>query len=98
MSTEGPCEVPLVEQLESVPLHAREMIEISSTHHRNIPYGRYCHEAAAEIRRLKARDEASHRALAYLRQSMLDAAQRTGLGSVIEHTDAWKLVGVALKP
>lgn len=53
MSPDQPCEVPLVEQLESVPLQAREMIEISACHHRNIPYGRYCHEAA-EIRRLEA--------------------------------------------
>ena len=47
------CEVPLVEQLESVPVGAREWIEIDPIHHRNIPYGRLCHDAAARIRQLE---------------------------------------------
>lgn len=49
-----PCQVPLVELLESVPVSAREMIEINPTHHRNIPYGRYCHDAARDLRALRA--------------------------------------------
>ncbi len=50
----GPCEVPLIEQLRSVPETCREMIEINPTHHRNIPYGSLCHKAADEIERLSA--------------------------------------------
>jgi len=46
-------EVPLVELLESVPRNGRVMIEIDPMHHRNIPYGRFCHEAAQEIRSLR---------------------------------------------
>ncbi len=49
------CEVPLVEQLESVPRDCRQMIEVGPCHHRNIPYGRLCHEAAARIRELESR-------------------------------------------
>lgn len=45
----GPCAVPLVERLLSVPKYAREMIEVGPCHHRNIPYGSMCHEAASAI-------------------------------------------------
>lgn len=43
------CEVPLIEQLRSVPITCREMIEVGPQHHRNIPYGRLCHEAAEAL-------------------------------------------------
>ncbi len=49
-----PVEVPLVEQLESVPINCHEMIEVEPMHHRYIPYGRLCHEAAVRIRRLES--------------------------------------------
>lgn len=55
--------VPLVEQLESVPVDARQMIEIGPTHHRNIPYGRMCREAAAALRASAAREAALREAL-----------------------------------
>ena len=47
------CAVPLAELLASVPGHLHAMVEITSTHHRNIPYGRYCQEAAVEMKRLQ---------------------------------------------
>lgn len=43
------CAVPLVERLLSVPKDAREMIEVGYCHHRNVPYGAMCHEAAARV-------------------------------------------------
>ena len=43
----------LIEALESVEPFRHEMVEIVPTHHRNIPYGRYCHEAAERIRTLE---------------------------------------------
>jgi hypothetical protein len=45
------CAVPLIEQLRSVPKEAREMIEEGYCAHRNIPYGRMCHEAASALER-----------------------------------------------
>lgn len=51
--TQQPCAAPLLEQLRTVPINRREMIEIESTHHRNIPYGRMIHDAADEIVRLR---------------------------------------------
>lgn len=52
--TEQQCAaVPLLEQLRSVPLNAHCMVEINPTHHRNIPYGPWCHAAADEIERLQ---------------------------------------------
>ena len=45
--------VPLIEQLRSVPLNAHHFVEINPTHHRNIPYGPWCHAAADEIERLR---------------------------------------------
>ena len=51
--SEQAVEVPLVEMLLSVPEDSREMIEISPISHRNIPYGRYCHESANRIMELE---------------------------------------------
>jgi hypothetical protein len=51
---EGAGAVPLEEQLRSVPKDAREMVEIGYCSHRNIPYGRMCHEAADAITELRA--------------------------------------------
>lgn len=48
------CATPLLELLRSVPIESCQMIEIHATEHRNIPYGRLCHEAADEIERLQA--------------------------------------------
>lgn len=45
--------VPLIEQLRSVPLNAHHFVEINPTHHRNIPYGPWCHAAADEIEQLR---------------------------------------------
>lgn len=49
-----PCEVPLVEQLRSVPKHENAWIieDLSSSAHRNIPYGALCHRAADQIKLL----------------------------------------------
>lgn len=54
---EQACSVPLIELLDSVPFHCREFVEIEPHHHRNIPYGRLCQEAAEEIRALRAEVE-----------------------------------------
>jgi len=47
------CEVPFIEQLESVPNNSRLWVDfpegMGSTH---FPVGHYCHKAAAELRRL----------------------------------------------
>jgi hypothetical protein len=43
------CEVPLQEQLRSVKYTDRVEVEISPTHHRNVPYGAMCHQAATKI-------------------------------------------------
>jgi len=56
---ERACQAPLIESLKSVPSDARTWVEVEPGHDRNIPFGRYCHESAAEIERLTAeRDEA----------------------------------------
>lgn len=54
MSTpsDTPCQVPLIERLRSVPITAREMVEVGQCHHRNIPYGAMCHEAADRLTQL----------------------------------------------
>ena len=47
------CEVPFIEQLESVPNNSRLWVDfpegMGSTH---FPVGHYCHKAATELRRL----------------------------------------------
>lgn len=48
------CEVPLVERLRSVPSDARAEVEVGYCHHRYIPYGRLCHDAATKIRYFEA--------------------------------------------
>jgi hypothetical protein len=48
-----PCEVPLVEQLRSVPSSARALVSAGPLVTHSIPYGRMCHEAADEIERQK---------------------------------------------
>lgn len=60
----SPCEVPLVERLRSVPKDWREMREVGSCHHRNVPYGVMCHEAADRISEFVTRLERAEQALA----------------------------------
>lgn len=48
-----PCKVPLLEQLRSVPIGARDCLQVGECAHRFIPYGALCHRAAREIERLK---------------------------------------------
>ncbi len=48
-SEEGACEVPLIEQLRSVPKDWREMREVGPCAHRNVPYGVMLNRAADEI-------------------------------------------------
>ena len=61
-------EVPLLEQLESVPADARVMYEHSKHHHENIPAGRLCHEAAAALRKAieQAEQPESQRHISYV--------------------------------
>ena len=60
----GPAQVPLLEQLRSVPNEAREWrAEPDGNGHRNIPYGRLCHEAADRIASLESTEPASKLAL-----------------------------------
>ena len=42
-------QTPLTEILRSVPKSCREMIQDGEHSHRNIPYGRLCHQAATEL-------------------------------------------------
>lgn len=42
-------DVPLVEQLRSVPREWREIREVGYCSHRNVPYGEFCHKAAERI-------------------------------------------------
>jgi len=42
-------QTPLIDILRSVPKSCREMIQDGEHSHRNIPYGRLCHEAATEL-------------------------------------------------
>lgn len=74
MSAENtPMAVPLVERLRSVPIERKEMIEVEPCHHRNIPYGAMCHEAAdficaqqMEIDRLQKESESDTARMAEL--------------------------------
>ena len=53
MST--PMEVPLTEQLRSVPKDGRDKVWSDPATYRNIPYGSLCHQAADRIDILEAR-------------------------------------------
>lgn len=52
------CEVPLIEQLRSVPRDYRAGVEVSPTEWRNIPYGRMMNEAADALERLQRERDA----------------------------------------
>ncbi len=52
--SDNACKTPLIDLLKSVPADARATYEHHPTAHSNIPYGRLCNEAAAEIERLRA--------------------------------------------
>ena len=52
------CEVSLIEQLKSVPLESREWIkDEKGSGLTNIPYGRYCQEAAEALQKAEAEVE-----------------------------------------
>ena len=57
-------QVPIEELLRGVPKEHRLEIEINSMHHRMIPVGVYCHNAAAELTRLRLQLDATDRELA----------------------------------
>lgn len=48
------CQTPLVDLLRSIPADARMVYEVSPTESHNIPVGRLCADALAEIERLQA--------------------------------------------
>ena len=53
--TDHACEVSLIEQLKSIPLKSREWIKNErGLGLRNIPYGRYCQEAAEALQKAEA--------------------------------------------
>ena len=57
-TTDHVTEVSLIEQLKSVPLDSRELIKNDSgLGLRNIPYGRYCKEAAEALQKAEAEVE-----------------------------------------
>ena len=57
-ATDHGCDVSLIEQLKSVPLNSREWIKNEKgSGLRNIPYGRYCQEAAEALQKAKAEVE-----------------------------------------
>ena len=57
-ATDHVCEASLIEQLKSIPLKSREWIKdekgLGLT---NIPYGRYCQEAAEALQKAKSEIE-----------------------------------------
>ena len=56
--TDHACEVSLIEQLKSVPLNSRKWIkDEKGSGLTNIPYGRYCQEAAGALQKAKAEVE-----------------------------------------
>ena len=57
-ATDHGCDVSLIEQLKSVPLNSREWIKNESgLGLTNIPYGRYCQDAADALQKAKAEVE-----------------------------------------
>ena len=57
-ATDHGCDVSLIEQLKSVPLDSREWIKNESgSRLTNIPYGRYCKEAAEALQKAEAEVE-----------------------------------------
>lgn len=54
---ESVCEVPFLELLKSVPVDARCVYEVNSTHHRIFPVGIYCQRAYEMITVMKQIDE-----------------------------------------
>ena len=57
-ATDHGCDVSLIEQLKSVPLNSREWIKNESgSGLTNIPYGRYCQEAAEALQKAEAEVE-----------------------------------------
>ncbi len=53
-----PDSAPLIEQLKDVPIDGYDSYPISSFYHKNIPYGKLCHDASEEIQRLNGEREA----------------------------------------
>lgn len=58
-------QVPLLETLKNMPRDGRDCYEVNPTHHRFIPYGIICHEAAREIERLRRAVEVARRKLIF---------------------------------
>lgn len=71
------CEVPLVERLRSVPSDARAEVEVGYCHHRYIPYGHLCHDAATKIRYFEAELAAANAEIARLQAGGCSRDQRT---------------------
>lgn len=77
MTTEANAyETPLLDRLRSVPFDARDMYSHGGPFKtRLIPYGRHCHDAAAEIARLQA-------------QAQEDVRRRVDLAAALDSKDA----------
>ena len=63
-ATDHGCDVSLIEQLKSVPLNSREWIkDEKGSGLTNIPYGRYCQEAAEALQKAEAELAKAHEEL-----------------------------------
>ena len=81
MDNTGCAQVPLVELLRSVPKDARAEIELGPCHHRFIPWGRHCHDAADAIDAAEARGFAAGREEA--------SAQLFAADNLADRVDVW---------
>lgn len=75
-NAEQAMEVPLVEQLLSVPVHFREFREVGRFHSRNIPYGRMCNDAADRIQSLERELAAAVRERDEARKALREAMEQ----------------------
>jgi hypothetical protein len=75
--TDHDCEVSLIEQLKSVPLDLRELIKNESgLGLTNIPYGRYCQDAAAALQKAEAEVKRLRKQLSQLHKELCHAGLR----------------------
>ena len=69
------CQTPLVDLLRGVPADARTEYEVNPTHHKMIPVGLLCHDAADENTRLLAELDASEKHIRNMDQGRMERDQ-----------------------
>ena len=76
-ATDHVCEASLIEQLKSIPLKSREWIkDEKGLGLRNIPYGRYCQEAAEALQNAEAEVKSLTEKLTSLQEAYLQSVER----------------------